>query len=172
MSRQAPLYSGWMAFILSAMDKRQKDFIRGRKPVLDEEQINEFKTDRSGHLSRKRERPFRKLIPVLVFAFIALIIAKQEIPAVSNTWERMVSPDKWLAKQTCQKAALESVARREFARILESGKVNKTTDGLYIERLVIGEMGPSGNEISTEFSCYLDSAGELVSLSRIEDAAE
>jgi len=161
-----------MAFNLIAMDKRHKDYIRGRKSVLDEEQVNELKADRFDHSSRKREHPFRKLIPLLVFAFIALMIAKQEIPAVSNAWERMVAPDEWLAKQTCQKAALESIERQEFARILKPGKVNKTTDGLYIERLVVGEMSQSGNEISVEYSCYLDSAGELVKLNRIEDSSE
>ena len=161
-----------MAFNLIAMDKRHKDYIRGRKSVLDEEQVNELKTDRFDHSSRKRSRPLRNFIPLLAFAFIAFMIAKEEIPAVSNAWERMVAPDEWLAKQTCQKAALESVERMEFARILKSGKVNKTTDGFYIERLVIGEMGLSGNEISIEYSCYLDSAGELAKLNRIKDEPE
>lgn len=159
-------------FYSLAMNKRQKDYIRGRQSVLDEEQVNELKTDRFEHSSRKRSRPFRKLIPLLAFAFIALMIARQEIPAVGGAWERMINPDEWLAKQTCQKAAIESIERKEFARILKSGKVNKTTDGLYIERLVIGEMGRSGNEIPVEYSCYLDSEGALVKLNRIEDATE
>jgi len=161
-----------MAFNLIAMDKRHKDYIRGRKSVLDEEQVNELKTDRFDNSSRKQSHPFRKLIPLLAFSFIALMIAKEEIPAVSNAWEQMVAPNEWLAKKTCQKAALASIERQEFARILKPGKVNKTTDGLYIERLVVGEMGQSGNEISFEYSCYLDSAGELVKLNRIEDASE
>jgi hypothetical protein len=148
-----------MAFILLVMDKRQKDYIRGRQPVLDEGQVSQ----------RKRDRPFRKVIPLLVFAFIAFMIARQEVPAVGDAWDRMVAPDKWLAKQTCQKAALDSAERREFARILKSGKVNKTTEGLYIEKLVIGEMGQSGDEVAIEYSCYLDSAGELVKLNRFID---
>jgi hypothetical protein len=161
-----------MAFILPTMDKRHKDYIPGRKSVLDEEQVNELKTDRFDHSARKRSRPFRKFIPLLAFAFIALMIAKEEIPAVSNAWERMIAPNKWLAKQTCQKAAIENVENKEFARILKPGKVNKTTDGLYIERLVIGEMGRTGNEISIKYSCYVDSAGKLVKLNRVEDASE
>ena len=160
-----------MAFILPSMNKRDKDYIRGRRSVLDEEQVNELKTDRFDRTSRQQNRPFRKIIPVLIFAFIAFMIAREEIPAVSNAWERMIAPDEWQAKLTCQKAALGSAERQEFTRILKPGKVNKTTDGLYIERLVIGEMGRSGNEISINYSCYLDSTGNLVKLNRIEDAS-
>lgn len=172
MSHQVPLYFRGIALILPTMNKQQKDYIRGRKAVLDEAQVNALETDRFDHSSRKRSRPFRILVPILAFAFIALMIARQEIPAVSDALERMITPDDWLAKQTCQKAALASVERKEFARILKSGKVNKTTDGLYIERVVIGEMGRSGNEISVEYSCYLNSAGELVQLNRIIEATE
>ena len=160
-----------MAFILPPMNKRDKDYIRGRRSVLDEEQVNELKTDRFDRTSRQRNRPFRKIIPVLIFAFIAFMIAREEIPAVSDAWERMIAPDEWQAKQTCQKAALESAERLEFTRILKPGKISKTTDGLYIERLVIGEMGQSGKEVSINYSCYLDSTGNLVKLNRIEDAS-
>jgi len=104
-----------------------------------------------------------------VLGFIVFLIARQEIPAVNDAWERTITPDKWLAKKTCQNAALESVKRREFARILRSGKVNKTTDGLYIENVVIGEMAVSGNEVSIEYSCYLTSEGDLIKLNRIEN---
>jgi hypothetical protein len=144
------------------MNKRQKDYIRGRSSVLDNDQVAD----------RKRNRPFRKIIPLLVFAFIALMIARQEIPAVGSAWERVVAPDVWLARQNCQKAALENVKRREFSRILKPGKVNRTTDGLYIERLVIGAMGESGNEVANEYSCYLDSNGTLVRLNQVTEASD
>ena len=151
-----------MTFILAHMNKRQKDYIRGRSSVQDDDRVAD----------RKRGRPFRKIIPLLIFAFIALIIARQEIPAVRSAWERVVAPDEWLARQNCQKAALESVERREFSRILKQGKVNRTTDGLYIERLVIGAMGESGNEVAIEYSCYLDSNGTLVQLNQAVEAAD
>ena len=108
-----------MAFILPPMNKRDKDYIRGRRSVLDEEQVNELKTDRFDRTSRQRNRPFRKIIPVLIFVFIAFMIAREEIPAVSDAWERMIVPDEWQAKQACQKAALGSVERQEFTRILK-----------------------------------------------------
>jgi hypothetical protein len=140
------------------MNERHKNDIRRRRSVLDEEQVSK----------RRRHRSFRKIIPFLAFAFIAFMIARQEIPAVSNAWERMVAPDAWLAKQTCQEAALERVERKEFARILKPGKVSKTNDGLYIDRLLVGEMGLSGKEVSVKYSCYLDSEGKLVKVNRIE----
>lgn len=145
------------------MNRQHKDYIRGRKSVLDDQQVNTDRLDRS---PKKRQRPLRKVIPLLVFAFIALMIAREEIPLVGSTWERLVSPDKWLARQSCEKAAVASVQRKEFARILKPGTVNKTTDGWYIERLQIGEMGQSGDEIPVEYSCYLDAAKNLVTLNR------
>ncbi len=156
-----------MASILLTMSERDKDHIRGRRSVLDKEQVNALKLDRSGHLTRKRNRSFKKIIPLLAFAFIVLMIAREEIPAFSSAWERMFAPDEWLAKQTCQKAAIGRVEHKEFARILQSGEVNQTNDGLYIDRLVIGEMGQSGNEVPIEYSCYLDNEGKLVKLNRI-----
>ena len=150
------------------MSERHKDHIRRRKSVLDKEQGNELEPDYFNNSSRKRDHSFRKIIPFLIFAFIVFMIAKEEIPVVSSAWERMVAPDEWLAKQTCQKAALDRTERKEFARILKSGKVNQTSEGMYIERLVIGEMGQSGDEVSVKYSCYLDSDGNLVKLNRIE----
>ena len=144
------------------MSERHKDHVRGRRSVLDTGRV----------AGVKRSRPFRKIIPLLAFAFVIVMIAREEIPVFSNAWERTFEPEAWLAKQVCQKAALESIERREFARILESGEVNPTNDGLYIDQLLIGEMGLSGNEVSIEYSCYLDSEGALVKLNRIEEVSE
>lgn len=154
------------------MDKRSKDYIRGRKSVLSEDQVAELQSRRSDYSSKERSRSFKRLVPLIIFGLFALLIAKQEIPAVNDAWERMVSPEKWMAKKTCQNEALESIERKEFARILKSGKVNKTTDGLYIEKLVIGEMGITGDEVAVEYTCYLTSAGELIKLNRIQNSVK
>ena len=118
----------------------------------------------------QRSRSFGKLIPFLVFLAIVFLIAREEIPAVGDAWERMVAPDNWLAKQTCQQAAIERSEHKEFSRLLKPGKANKTTDGMYIDRLVVGEMGRAGDEVSVEYTCYVDSEGKLVKLNRIEDS--
>ena len=151
------------------MDKRSKDFIRGRKSVLNADHSSDLKRT-PGYSPKTRNRSLKRAVPLFVLGFIVLLIARQEIPAVNDAWERTITPDKWLAKKTCQNAALESIKRKAFARILRSGKVNKTTDGLYIENVVIGEMSVSGIEVSVEYSCYLTSAGDLIKLNRIENS--
>jgi len=150
------------------MTDREKDYIRGRKPVLDSGQVKGKDADPVYHSARVRHRPLRKIVPLLAFAFIALLIAREEIPAVRDGLERVFSPAEWQAKQTCRTAAFARAERGEFARMLEPGTVNKTNDGFYIEQLLIGEMGQAGNEVAVEYSCYLDSAGQLVKLNRLE----
>lgn len=154
------------------MANRHRDQIKRRSSVLDRDQTDReaYQASSAAKDTEERARPFRKLIPLVIFASIAFLIAKEEIPAVNNWWERLVSPNHWLAKQTCQKAALDRVEHREFARVLRNGKVNSTRDGLYIDRLVIGEMAPSGAEEAVEYSCYLDREGKLVKLNRLQAA--
>lgn len=150
------------------MDERHKDHLRRRSSVLQKNQLDDGHLDDDSYaVPRQHDRPGRKIIPLLLVALFAFIIAWNEIPAVSNAWERSFNPDKWLAKQTCQKAALDHSERKEFARLLKPGKVNKTSNGVYIDRLVIGEMGPAGDEVRVEYSCYLDSEGKLAKLNRV-----
>lgn len=163
------------------MTQRHRDFTRRRRSVLDrdqhgmdmdpdidtdDERIDMSVIDRSGN--RRRGNTFRKLIPLLFFAGIAFMIAKEEVPAVSNWWQRMVSPDAWLAKQTCQKAAIDQTENKAYVRLLRGGNVNKTRDGLYIDRLILGEMGSEGGEQEVEYSCYIDTDGKLVKLNRLK----
>ncbi len=148
------------------MKDRHKDHIRRRSSVFESNQTDHLDDDRYETPSQ-HTRPGRKLIPLLMFAAVGFLIAWNEIPAVNNAWDRIFSPDKWMAKQTCQKAAVEQSQRKEFARLLKPGKVNKTNDGIYIDRLIIGEMGQSGDEERVEYSCYLDSGGKLVKLNRL-----
>ncbi len=149
---------------------RYKDQLKRRVSVLERDKTKRDDVDDedSYEVSSQHDRPARKFIPLLIFAAVALFIIKEEVPAVSNAWERMVAPDKWIAKQTCQKAAIEQSENKQFARILKPGKVNKTSDGLYIDRIRIGVMGQSGDEESIQYSCYLDDAGKLVKLNRVD----
>lgn len=154
---------------------RYKDQIKRRVSVLERNQANQNnQNDRddldedSYEVPSQHDRPTRKFIPLLIFAAVALFIIKEEVPAVSNAWERMVAPDKWIAKQTCQKAAIEQSEHKEFARVLKPGKVNKTSDGLYVDRIRIGVMGKSGDEESVQYSCYLNNEGKLIKLNRVD----
>ena len=108
-----------------------------------------------------------KLIPLLFLAVFGVIIAYNEIPAFAAWWERVVAPQHWEAKQQCQRAALSAAVNPAFARVIKPGQVHHTSAGVYVDELVLGEMGEAGAEQAVEYSCYLDSAGKLVQLNRL-----
>lgn len=109
----------------------------------------------------------RRLIPLLFFAVVAGLIAHNEIPAFAQWWERLIEPQEWHARQQCQQAALDAAANPAFARVIRPGKVHSTSEGWYVDNLVLGEMAGDGAERAVEYSCYLDSAGKLVQLNRL-----
>ncbi|MEE9492541.1 MAG: hypothetical protein V3W04_04095 [Gammaproteobacteria bacterium] len=159
------------------MVNRHKDQISRRQSVLkrgkthdEDEQFSNIDDEQGYDLPSRhsgRRRGFGRFIPVFVMAMIAFMIAKSEVPAIDDWWERAISPDKWVARQTCQKTALERSEKRDYMRLIRPGKVNKTNDGYYVERLVYGEMGESGAEESIEYSCYIDTKGNLTSFNRL-----
>jgi hypothetical protein len=116
---------------------------------------------------RRNSAAARRLVPLAFLLLVGLLIAHNEIPAFAQWWERMVAPRELEAKQLCQQAALGQVSRPAFARVVEPGRVHRTEDGLYVDRLVLGEMGESGAEQAVEYSCYLDSDGRLVRVNRL-----
>ncbi|HHH43190.1 MAG TPA: hypothetical protein ENK49_03555 [Gammaproteobacteria bacterium] len=146
------------------MDEQRRATIRRRASVLDEEQS----AGAEGNTARRSRpvRPLRRLVPLLAFLVIGFLIARQEIPAVRDAWDRLVTPQSWQARQTCQQAAIADAEHREFSRVLKPGRVNRTVDGIYIDRLLIGTMGESGTETRIEYTCYLDADGKLVKLHR------
>jgi hypothetical protein len=60
------------------------------------------------------------------------------------------------------RAALASAKNPDFARIVESGSVNRTRNGYYVEGLIMGEMGETGEEVRQVVNCYVDPQGRLV----------
>ncbi len=150
------------------MDDPDKQDIKGirRRPVLTEEQTETAR--RTAPYRRKRSSALpRKLIPLMFFLVLGGLVAYNEIPAFAQWWERLVAPQDWGAKQQCQQAALKAAANPAFARIIKPGELHRTSDGLYVDRLVIGEMAQGGAEQAVEYSCYLDSAAKLVQLNRL-----
>jgi hypothetical protein len=151
------------------MNDPDNEDIRGtrRRSVLEQDQAE----------SPLRTAPYRrgkrssslpgKLIPLLFLLVFGVIIAHNEIPAFAQWWERLVAPQDWEAKQQCQVAALSGASNPAFARIIKPGQVHRTSEGVYVDKLVLGEMGEEGAEQAVEYSCYLDSAGNLVQLNRL-----
>jgi hypothetical protein len=104
-------------------------------------------------------------------ALIAVLIARQEIPAVDNWWEKTFTPVDWQLKQTCRQAAVEMSDNRAFTRVVEGGEVHATEQGFYVDRLVLGEMGRDGMEQRVEYTCYFDTARQLARLNRLDGGA-
>ncbi len=101
-------------------------------------------------------------MPLLVFLAVGLFIAANTIPGVREGLERLARPQIWAARQTCRDAALALARNPDFARILDSGAVHRTRNGSYVEGLVMGEMGETGEEIRRSVDCYVDPQGRLV----------
>ena len=112
----------------------------------------------------KRRHPARGVLPFVFLAGIALLIARQEVPAVGDWWERTFFAADWKARNTCRAAVLADVKQGHYARILRSGKVHRTADGPYIDRLRVAVLDESGAEQILEYRCYLDSDGQLFKL--------
>ena len=150
------------------MGDRHKEQIR-RRSVLSKDQVEP--PSREAHASPgqrpRKNRSFRRLIPILIFGAVALMIAKQEIPVIDQWWSKTFSPDEWHAGQTCQQAAVSNSRSPEFVRVLNPGKVHRTANGIYLEQLIIGEMGARGTEERISYSCYVDHTGALTKLNRL-----
>ncbi len=115
------------------------------------------------HLRRAepKRRPLRILAP-LVFAAIATLILYDQVPWVHTTVERVLRPAEHQAREVCQQSALAAAGEPRTARLVAAGKVHRTSDAFYVERIVIGEMGADGKETRFSYSCYVDPAGALI----------
>jgi len=125
--------------------------------------------NRSFGYDRQREQrrnPFRKLIPFLFIAVIGLLIAREEIPAVHDWWQKTFSPDSWRAQNVCRQAVIDESGNGKYLRVLKPGEVHNTIDGPYVENLLVVELGANGVEEKVKYTCYLDKQGMLFKLNR------
>lgn len=141
-----------------------------RPEVLSREEIDAQARQTQPPRGRRSRFP-QRLIPLLILAVIAVLIARQEIPAVDDWWEKTFAAGDWQIKQTCREAAVELSGNRVFTRVVKGGTVHQTEEGFYVDRLVLGEMGRDGVEQRVEYTCYLDASRRLVRLNRLDDAA-
>ena len=119
-----------------------------------------------GRRQRETHSPFKKYIPLLFIAVIGILIARQEIPAFRDWWQMTFSPDSWSAQNTCRQAVIDNSGRGKYLRVLEPGEVHDTSDGPYVEGLVVMELGANGFEQRVEYTCYLDKQGSIFKLNR------
>ena len=123
----------------------------------------------SSHYNRQGEQsrsPFRKFIPLLFIAVVGLLIAREEVPAVAEWWQKTFSPESWRAHNTCKQAVMDSSGEGKYVRVVEAGRVHDTMDGRYVEGLLVVELAANGAEERAEYNCYLDKAGKLFRLNR------
>lgn len=118
---------------------------------------------------REQQRRVQRIIPVLIFGAVALLIAKEEIPAVNSWVSRLLDADAWNAGEACRKAALAGMEDGGFARLLEAGKVEKTSAGYYVDGIEYASLEPTGEERHYRYSCNVTPTGEVVALNRSED---
>jgi hypothetical protein len=138
-------------------------------PVVDGERSGEAPPYTSARFRGKQRNPLKRLIPFAILAAFGVLIARQEIPAVSDWWQKTFAPDEWRARDTCRKAVLDDARERRYARMLASGKVHKTADGPYVDGLRIVVLGTTGAEETIGYTCYLDNDGQLFRLTRTSE---
>ncbi len=99
-------------------------------------------------------------------AAFAAFVARQEVPAVADRWERTFTPDQWHSKRVCRDAALAELGSGRYARLVAGGDLHETPDGPYVGRMKFAVLGENGREQTVEFACYLDSDGRVFRLVR------
>ena len=108
-----------------------------------------------------RFRIERVLLP-LIFAMVVLAIFADKIPAIHDAKEKLLRPAEYQALKACQAAALAAAERPAYARIVNPGRAHATQGAQYVEAVRVGEMGPTGTEITYDFSCYVEPDGKIV----------
>jgi hypothetical protein len=111
----------------------------------------------------------KRLIPLIIVAAFAVIIARQEIPAVDDWWQKTFAPDEWQVKETCTQAVLAESKSRRYVRVLTKGEVHQTADGPYVEGLRIVVLGENGADEALYYTCYLTNDGQLFRLTRTSE---
>lgn len=115
-----------------------------------------------------RRQGFRagRLVALLFVVVVGVLIARQEIPAFSDWWEKTFSEATWLVRSSCRDAVFEDLAPHSYPRVLKAGELHKTADGPFIEGLRVAVLKEQGGEAMIEYSCYLDNDGRLYKLVR------
>lgn len=143
------------------MDKRNQE-IR-RRPVVES-------SDRQSAVPGQRLRrglSARRSLPILFFAFVGIMIARQEIPALDAWWQKTFRPTLWSAQETCLQAAIAASSQPDYVRILQRGELHDTGKGRYLDRITLGVMGETGEEVIMNYSCYLNSDNQLVAINQV-----
>lgn len=115
---------------------------------------------------QRRHNPVKRLIPALILVAFGVLFARQQVPAFADWWERTFTPAVWQVKRTCRDAALADLEGDRYPRLLDSGELHETRDGPYITGMSFSALDSGGEARVIEYSCYLDSQGQVFRLNR------
>ncbi len=113
-----------------------------------------------------RGRRLPRVLALVILVAFALIVARQEIPAVADWWARAFTPAEWGVRQTCRQAARADLRDRRYVRLLRAGKLHHTQDGPYVTRMTFSVLGEDGGRETVAYQCYLDNNGQVFRLER------
>lgn len=143
--------------------------------MTDDDNKPELRTLRSERSTGKRRSRGRHgpIAVLLVFGSIAVLIAKQEIPAVDGWISRLLDEEGWHAAEQCRALARDSTGKAEFTRQLRAGKAQRTDGGFYVSGIVLALLDSDGTERTWQFSCNVSATGEVLAISTtmVSDAA-
>ena len=112
--------------------------------------------------NRRQRFRFGRLLFPLILAFVVLSILADRIPALRDAREQLLHPETYQARKACHAAALKAAEQPAYARIVSEGEVHPTQGAQYVKGVRVGEMGPTGAEVTYAFSCYVDPEGNIV----------
>jgi len=130
----------------------------------EQEHFKSVSSEREDRRGREHKRRLQRLIPLLIFGTVAVLIAKQEIPAVDSWITRQLNADAWNAGEACRQAALSRLEQPDFARLLKMGEVKKTSGGYYVGGILYAVLQSSEEEQRYRYSCNISSTGEVVTI--------
>ena len=106
----------------------------------------------------------KKIFPLLVFGIIAVLIARQEIPAFAGWVDRLLDADAWVAAEACRMASKAAITNSGFARLTDNGAARETDDGYFVDDVEYTVLGADGQEREFNFRCNVTRAGKVVSI--------
>jgi hypothetical protein len=140
------------------------------KSTKEKETFSSLRSEGAQRREREQRRRMQRIIPLLMFGVVALLIAREEIPAVDSWISRLLDADAWNAGEACRQAAMAGMEQADYARLLDPGKVEKTSAGYYVGGVEFANLQSTGEEIHYRYSCNVSSTGEVLALNRKESS--
>lgn len=97
-----------------------------------------------------------------MLSLVVALVLYDQVPWVRTTIDRALWPAEHQAREVCARSALAAANEPRYARVVADGKVHRTSDAYYVERVVVGEMGADGNETRFTYNCYVAPSGTLI----------